>query len=58
MVLEAVLKPLGYIGTPAMDGSEALNLIKCRKYLPDLVLLDVQMPCKDGYEVRNNDLSS
>ena len=51
MVLEGLLQPLGYILTPAMDGNEALDIIRSRKYLPDLVLLDVQMPHKTGYEV-------
>jgi CheY-like chemotaxis protein len=52
MVLEGLLGPLGYILTKAMDGNEALELIKSRKYLPDLILLDVQMPDKTGFEVR------
>lgn len=33
----------------ATDGAKALSL--CREQLPDLVLLDVQMPGMDGYEV-------
>ena len=52
MVLEGLLKPLGYVITPAMDGNEALEMIRSRRYLPDLVLLDVQMPNKTGFEVR------
>ena len=37
--------------TSALDGNEALHLIRSREYLPDLVILDVQMPGKIGYEV-------
>ena len=48
---EAFLSPLGYTLTSALDGNEALHLIRSREYLPDLVILDVQMPGKTGYEV-------
>ena len=34
-----------------MNGSEALELMKSREYLPDVILLDVQMPDKTGFEV-------
>jgi len=39
----------GYDVIPAKDGAEALTKIK--KHTPDLVLLDVTMPKKDGFEV-------
>ncbi len=51
LVIEGLLSPLGFIVTPAMDGDEALHIIKSREYLPDLILLDVQMPGKTGYQV-------
>ncbi len=51
-VIESLLGPLGYVLTSAMDGDDALELMKSRDYLPDLVLLDVQMFEKTGYEVR------
>jgi hypothetical protein len=54
MVREGLLGPLGYLLTQAMDGNEALELIKSREYLPDLILLDVQMPDKTGFEVHHN----
>ena len=50
-MFEALLSPLGYTLTSALDGNEALHLIRSREYLPDLVILDVQMPGKTGYEV-------
>ncbi len=43
---------MGYILTKAMDGNEALEIMKSRDYIPDLILLDVHMPDKTGFEVR------
>jgi signal transduction histidine kinase len=48
-LLEAVLIPNSYTVTTASTGPEALE--KVRAELPDLVLLDIQMPGMDGYEV-------
>ena len=39
----------GFQVVTALDGQEALDRI--RRYLPDLVLLDLNMPRLDGYEV-------
>ena len=54
--LEYLMKREGYEVTLARDGQEALDAIKRVK--PDLVLLDVMMPVKTGfdvcYEVRSN----
>jgi CheY-like chemotaxis protein len=52
MVIESLLDPSGYVLTRAMDGDEALGLMKSRDYLPDLILLDVEMFGKTGYDVR------
>lgn len=43
------LKDAGYEVSSASDGEEALSKIKT--FLPDLILLDVKMPKKDGFEV-------
>ncbi len=43
------LKAAGYDVISARDGEEALSKIKANR--PDLVLLDVKMPKKDGFEV-------
>jgi DNA-binding response OmpR family regulator len=47
--LEYLLKREGYAVLVARDGQEALDLITREK--PDLVLLDVMMPKKSGFEV-------
>ncbi len=48
-LLEAVLTSHGYSVSSASSGSEALEKVEVE--LPDLVLLDIQMPEMDGYEV-------
>ncbi|MDD4942384.1 response regulator [Rhodoferax sp.] len=47
--LEYLLKREGYTVLVARDGEEALAVI--RREQPDLVLLDVMMPKKTGFEV-------
>jgi len=47
--LEYLLKREGYTVLVARDGQEALETITLEK--PDLVLLDVMMPLKTGFEV-------
>jgi DNA-binding response OmpR family regulator len=47
-VLSRYLKGRGYLVTTAEDGAQALDIIK--KERPDLVLLDINMPGKDGME--------
>lgn len=47
--LEYLLKREGYTVVIARDGEEALAMI--RREQPDLVLLDVMMPKKTGFEV-------
>ena len=54
MVVEDLLIPLGYVVTCAMDGVEGLEILASRDYLPDLILLDVQMPLMTGYEVEKS----
>ena len=48
-LLEAILVPRGYEVTVASDGPTALEMVE--RSVPDLVLLDVQMPGMDGFEV-------
>ena len=47
-LMEAVLEPHGYLVARAGSGEEALAWLS--EQVPDLVLLDIQMPGVDGYE--------
>ena len=47
-LLSSILKNEGYEIIEAVDGEEAVDL--ALRELPDLILLDVMMPNKDGYE--------
>lgn len=48
-LLEGMLEPRGYRVVIAQDGLSALEMVRTKR--PNLVLLDVQMPDIDGYEV-------
>lgn len=48
-LLRTVLEKQGYAVTEAEDGEQALQL--ARAQVPDLILLDLQMPRRNGYEV-------
>ena len=48
-LLEALLRPEGYLTQCAADGAQALALIA--QHAPDLILLDIIMPGMDGYQV-------
>ncbi|MBT3368827.1 MAG: response regulator, partial [Nitrospina sp.] len=48
-LLAAILKKEGYGLLEAKDGEEAVEL--AFREMPDLILLDIMMPKKDGYEV-------
>ena len=49
MSLEFILQQSGFETAVARDGEEALQEVE--RFRPDLVLLDVMMPRRDGYEV-------
>jgi two-component system alkaline phosphatase synthesis response regulator PhoP len=48
-LIQVNLEKVGYRVVTAADGLEALR--KVREEIPDLVILDVIMPHKDGFEV-------
>ena len=48
-LVEAYLRPEGYEVQTAADGETAL--VKARAYKPDIIVLDVMLPVKDGIEV-------
>ncbi len=47
--LEFLMKKAGYAVEIARDGEEALN--KIQGFGPDLILLDIMLPLRDGFEV-------
>ena len=47
--LQFLMKKAGFDTAIARDGDEALTAVE--QFRPDLVLLDVMMPRRDGYEV-------
>jgi signal transduction histidine kinase len=47
-VISEILTEVGYAVATAIDGERALK--RLQTYLPDLILLDVQMPGIDGFE--------
>ena len=49
-VVQLILEPHGYILLEATDGEEALEVINNGER-PDLILLDIQLPKIDGFEV-------
>jgi DNA-binding response OmpR family regulator len=48
-LIQVNLQKAGFEVLPAYDGEEALE--KLREHRPDLVILDVIMPKRDGFEV-------
>lgn len=49
MILEEIIKNIGYCPVLAESGEEALNLLK--EFQPQLILTDISMPGMDGYEL-------
>ena len=49
-IIQNVLEPLGYEVLQAGNGKEALDLLDDHAQSVELVLLDWNMPVKDGYE--------
>jgi len=47
--LQFLMEKNGYQALVAQSGEEALEAVS--KYSPDLVLLDIMLPCIDGFEV-------
>lgn len=47
-LIQDVLRVLGYQTLEAVDGQQALEL--ARKWKPDLIIMDIQLPVMDGLE--------
>ncbi len=50
-VLSGLLRGAGFHPTTARDGLEALELLQHASQPPDVILLDIEMPRMDGYEL-------
>jgi chemotaxis protein histidine kinase CheA/ActR/RegA family two-component response regulator len=50
-VVANLIKSVGWRPVLAKDGLEALDIIQRATQLPDVILLDVEMPQMDGYEL-------
>lgn len=48
-IIRQILTPLGYKLLSALDGASGLRVLRLER--PELVILDVNMPFKDGYTV-------
>lgn len=53
MLLTMLLNSKGFRVYTASNGREALDLLSELSILPDLILLDAQMPVMDGYQFRS-----
>jgi chemosensory pili system protein ChpA (sensor histidine kinase/response regulator) len=49
-VISNLVKNTGWVPVVAKDGVDALETIQSDPVLPDLILLDIEMPRMDGYE--------
>lgn len=52
LALADMLVTEGYKVATARNGADALDYLKSRDELPDLIILDINMPVKDGLEFR------
>lgn len=50
--LKSLLEDEGYLVDVAGDGEQALQWLRLAPALPDLILLDLMMPNKDGFQFR------
>jgi len=48
-MIDTILTPQGYRVEHAFDGDE--GILRAEQLLPDLIITDIEMPNKDGYEV-------
>lgn len=53
MIMRKALEPLGVTIVEAVDGQEALNILKQGDYNFDAMLIDIEMPRMDGYTLAN-----
>ncbi|MBN2108193.1 MAG: Hpt domain-containing protein [Deltaproteobacteria bacterium] len=51
MIMTNFIKSSGWLPITAKDGVEALEILQAVSQQPDIILLDVEMPRMDGYEL-------
>lgn len=51
LIIKQILSKYGIVITVAINGEEAIQIFEKDKY--DLILMDLQMPLKNGYDVLN-----
>lgn len=56
--LAELLEMEGYCVDRASNGQEAINHLNAVAILPDLILLDLMMPVKDGFQFRKEQQSN
>jgi CheY-like chemotaxis protein len=56
ILLSTLLTANGYIARCASNGALALSLMQDSIHLPDLIILDAQMPTMNGYEFREQQI--
>lgn len=52
LLLKTLLESEGYTVHEAVNGQEALDLLRSATELPAVILLDLMMPVMDGYQFR------
>jgi CheY-like chemotaxis protein len=56
-VLGEILTSVGMTSVTAANGEIGLSYLRTTQKLPDLILLDILMPVKDGYQFRAEQLA-
>lgn len=54
--IKELLEDEGYRVSAASNGQEALEMLRASLYKPNLILLDLMMPIKDGFQFREEQL--
>ena len=50
LLIQTIIQRLGFYTLTAVNGLDAINIIKQESLKPDLIILDIFMPQMDGFE--------